>query len=174
MHDALIGFTQSLPAWLQWAGVMLAAAIPLVESHFGALVGVIAGIPLPVAIIAAAVGNAASVLVFVAVADAARRRVLARTRARSGDAPTAEGAEASEPANGASSRRRRFMRLFERFGVPGVGLLGQMVIPNQFTAGMMISLGASPRTVVLWQMIGIALWAVVFALLGQAGLAVVR
>lgn len=157
--DALVDFTQSLPPWLQWAGIMLIAAIPFVESHFAALIGGLVGVPLPVTIAAAAAGNVVSVLLFLFVGDAVRRRMRAR-RARKA------GGQGRAP----SARQERFRRLFARFGVPGVGLVGQMVIPNQFTALMMIALGASRRAIALWVTVGIVLWAVVFALLGQAGL----
>lgn len=158
--DALVDFTQSLPPWLQWAGIMLIAAIPFVESHFAALIGGLVGIPLPVTIAAAAAGNVASVLLVLFAGDAVRRRFRARRAEKTGE---------QRPAP--SARQERFRRLFARFGVPGVGLVGQMVIPNQFTALMMLALGASRRAIAVWVTIGIVIWAIVFALLGQAGLA---
>ncbi len=161
MQDALIDFTQSLPLWLQWAGVMLAAAIPFIESYFGTLIGVVAGVPLPVTLLAAVTGNVISMLAFVFVAATARQKVLARRGA---------GADAVEP----SPRRMKVKRMFDRFGVPGVSLLGQTVLPSQITSGMMVSFGASRNAVILWQIISIIVWAVVFALIGQAGIALFR
>lgn len=161
--DALVDFTQSLPTWLQWLGVMLAGAIPFVESHFAALIGGVAGVPLPLAVAAAAVGNAVSVALVVTIGGGVRDRVRAR---RTAAIATEAAPGAAEP----SLRRQRFQRLFGRFGVPGVGLVGQMFVPNQFTAAMMLALGASRRAVIVWSFAGIALWAVVFALLGRAGL----
>ncbi|WP_336644947.1 hypothetical protein [Microbacterium sp. USHLN186] len=160
MQDALVDFTQSLPLWLQWAGVMLAAAIPFVESYFGTLIGIVAGVPVPIAVLAAIIGNAASMLAFVFTAAAARRKVLAR---RGGDAE-------AEP----SPRRQKVKRMFDRFGVPGVSLLGQTVLPSQITSGMMVSFGASRNAVILWQVISIIVWAVVFAAIGQAGVSLFR
>jgi hypothetical protein len=163
MTDMLADFTQSLPVWLQWAGIMLAAAIPFVESHFAALIGVVAGIPLPLAVLAASAGNIASVTVFVFGAHAARRGVIAR-RAGSGS----EIDVADEP-RVSSAKRARLRRLFDRFGVPGVGLIGQMIVPNQITAAMLISFGAPRGRVMAWVSAGAVLWAIVFALLAQAG-----
>lgn len=161
MQDALVDFTQSLPLWLQWAGVMLAAAIPFIESYFGTLIGAIAGVPLPLAVLAAVVGNAVSMLVFVFIASAARQKLLAR-----------RGADAATDAP--SPRRERVKRMFDRFGVPGVSLLGQTVLPSQITSGMMVSFGASRNAVIVWQIISIVIWAIVFALIGQAGIALFR
>ncbi len=161
MQDALVDFTQSLPLWLQWAGVMLAAAIPFIESYFGTLIGVVAGVPLPITLLAAITGNVLSMLAFVYVASAARSKVLAR---RSG------GGAPEEP----SPRRQKVKRMFDRFGVPGVSLLGQTLLPSQITSGMMVSFGANRNAVIVWQILSIILWAVVFALIGQAGVALLR
>ncbi|MEV7619004.1 hypothetical protein AB0N59_02590 [Microbacterium sp. NPDC089321] len=161
MQDALVDFTQSLPLWLQWAGVMLAAAIPFIESYFGTLIGAIAGVPLPIAVLAAVVGNVISMLVFVFIASAARQKVMAR-----------RGADAAPDAP--SPRREKVKRMFDRFGVPGVSLLGQTVLPSQITSGMMVSFGASRNAVIFWQVISIIIWAIIFALIGQAGIALFR
>lgn len=158
MQEALTEFTQSLPVWLQWAGVMLAAAIPFIESYFGTLIGIIAGVPAPVAIIAAVIGNVLSMLAFVFAAAAARAKVLARRN---------RGIEPEEP----SARRQKVKRMFDRFGVPGVSLLGQTVLPSQITSGMMVSFGASRNAVILWQIISIILWALIFAGIGLGGIA---
>lgn len=161
MQEALTEFTQSLPVWLQWAGVMLAAAIPFIESYFGTLVGIVAGVPVPVAILAAVVGNLVSMLAFVFAASTARTKLLAR---RNG------GAEGEEP----SARRVKVKRMFDRFGVPGVSLLGQAVLPSQITSGMMVSFGASRNAVIFWQIISIIIWAIIFALIGMGGVALLR
>ncbi|MDQ0614240.1 putative membrane protein [Microbacterium sp. W4I4] len=160
MQEALVDFTQSLPLWLQWAGVMLAAAIPFIESYFGTLIGVVAGVPLPITLLAAILGNLISMLIFVFVASAARAKVLAR---RGTDQQT-------EP----SARRAKVKRMFDRFGVPGVSLLGQAVLPSQITSGMMVSFGASRNAVIFWQVISIIVWALIFGLIGMGGIALFR
>lgn len=158
MHESLVEFTQSFPVWLQWAGVMLAAATPFVESYYGTLIGIVAGIPAPTAITAAIVGNVTTMLACVFIADAARRRMKTRK------------VDSQEHIEG-SAKKARVKRLFDRFGVPGVSLFGQVLLPSQITSGMMVSFGASRNRVIVWQVISIALWAGLFALLGQAGLA---
>jgi len=160
MQEALVEFTQSLPIWLQWAGVMLAAAIPFIESYFGTLIGVVAGVPLPITLLAAILGNLISMLIFVFAASAARAKVLAR---RGAD-------QQPEP----SPRRAKVKRMFDRFGVPGVSLLGQAVLPSQITSGMMVSFGASRNAVIFWQVVSIIIWALIFALIGMGGVALFR
>jgi hypothetical protein len=160
MQEALVDFTQSLPLWLQWAGIMLAAAIPFVESYVGTLIGVVAGVPLAITLLAAILGNVISMLIFVFAASAARAKVLARRGTDQQTEPTA--------------RRAKVKRLFDRFGVPGVSLLGQAVLPSQITSGMMVSFGASRNAVIFWQIISIILWALLFALIGMGGIALLR
>lgn len=153
MLDALTDFAAGFAPWAQWLAVMIVAAIPFVESYFGAAIGVLVGVPVPIAIGAAIVGNIASTLAFIVVADRARRRVLA-------------GRERSKEL---TPKRERLKRLFDRFGVAGVSLLGPFVLASQITASVLISLGARRSSVILWQCISIALWGIVFGLLALGG-----
>nr|WP_241429028.1 hypothetical protein [Agrococcus sp. ARC_14] len=142
-----------MPAWAQWLGIMAISAIPFVESYFGAVIGILVGLHPAVAIVAAIVGNAISMLGFVFAADAARKKVLDRR----------------ETLEELSPRRQRLKRMFDRFGVPGVSLLGQTLLPSQITSGAMVSFGASRNAVILWQCISIVVWGVAFGLLATGG-----
>lgn len=152
MIDQLAQFTQSLPEVVQWAGVALVSAIPFVESYLGSAIGVVAGINPVVAVAAAVVGNIVSMLAVVYGADAIRGRVLAKRE------PVEE-----------TPRRKRVRRMFDRFGVPGVSLLGQWMLPSQITSGMMVSFGASRNAVVVWQLVSIVLWGIAFGTLAALG-----
>lgn len=152
MFDALQGFTASLPEAVQWLGIMLIAAIPFVESYFGAAIGVIAGIHPVVAIAAAIIGNTVSMLAFVGAAHKIRERV---TRDK----------EAPDP----SPRREKLRAAFNKWGVPGVSLLGQTILPSQITSGAMVSFGAKTSAVIFWQTISIILWGAAFGLLAALG-----
>lgn len=152
MFDALQDFTASLPEAVQWLGIMLIAAIPFVESYFGSAIGVIAGVNPVVAIIAAIIGNTISMLGFVGAAHKIRERV---TR----DKDTLDE----------SPRRERLRAAFNKWGVPGVSLLGQTILPSQITSGAMVSFGAKTSAVIFWQVLSIILWGVVFGLLTALG-----
>lgn len=159
MIDALQDFTASPPPFLQWFGVMLAAAVPFVESYFGSVIGVLAGIDPVVAIVAAIVGNIVSMVVVVLSAHGVRTRVgVARASRADGDPEPEE-----------SPRRRRLRAQFDRYGVPGVSLLGQTILPSQITSAAMVGFGASRNAVILWQVISIILWGVVFGVLAALG-----
>lgn len=156
MIDALQDFTASLPTVLQWVGVILAAAIPFIESYFGSVIGILAGINPVIAIAAAIVGNVISMLLFVLSAHGVRSKVV------SGKAP-------KEP----SARRQKLRAQFDKYGVAGVSLLGQTILPSQITSAAMVSFGASKNAVILWQIVSIILWGVAFGVFASLGVSLI-
>lgn len=155
MITTLQDFTASLPEVLQWLGVMLVSAIPFVESYFGSAIGVIIGLNPIVAVAVAVLGNIISMLVCVLTAHGVR------TQATKG--------KADRPL---SPRRAKLKERFDQFGVPGVSLLGQLILPSQITSAAMVSFGASKNQVIVWQVISIIIWGAVFGVLAALGVAV--
>lgn len=152
MIESLQAFTATLPDALQWVGILLVAAIPFVESYFGAVIGVAAGINPVVAIAAAIVGNIISMLVVVLGTHGVRSKVIA-------------GRDPKEP----SPRRQKLRAKFDKYGVAGVSLLGQTILPSQITSAAMVSFGASKNAVILWQIISIIVWGTAFGVLAVLG-----
>lgn len=153
MVDQLQNFTESLPPLIQWLGIILIAAIPFVESYLGSVIGVFAGLSPFIAIPAAIAGNVASMLAFVIGAHTLRDRA---TRNR----------ESTE----LSPRRQKIKQRFDRFGVAGVSLMGQLVLPSQITSAALVSFGASRNAVIVWQVISIIMWGVVCGGLATLGI----
>lgn len=108
------------------------------------------------AIIAAVAGNVVTVAVIILIASFARSRWKRQSVGEK------------------SPRVIKFGRTFDRYGVPGVSLLGPTILPTHFTSAAMVSLGANPRKVLLWQTIAIILWGTAFALLATGGLALLH
>lgn len=154
MIESIQNFADSFPDWLQWAGVLLVSAIPFVESYFGAVIGVAIGLHPVVAILVAVIGNVISMLAFVYGAGAIRDKA---TKNKDKDA---------EP----SQKRQRLKRMFDKFGVPGVSLLGQTLLPSQITSMAMVGFGADRNAVAFWQIISIILWGVLFGVLATLGI----
>lgn len=152
MIESMQSFTASLPPMLQWVGVLLVAAIPFVESYFGSVVGVLGGLNPAVAIAAAVVGNVVSMLIFVLSAHRVRAKVAA------GRAPKEE-----------SPRRAKLRKAFDKYGVAGVSLVGQTILPSQITSAAMVSFGAPKNAVILWQVISIILWGTAFGVAATFG-----
>ena len=163
MIDALQDFTTSLPSFLQWFGVMLVAAIPFVDSYFGAVIGVLIGLPTALAIGVAVIGNVISMLIFVFTAHGVRGKVVAGKAASVG-----ADATGSEPVE--SPRREKVRRMFDKYGVAGVSLVGPVILPSQFTSAAMVSFGASRNAVILWMVISITVWGVAFGVLASLGI----
>lgn len=200
--EQLLGFAESFPPALQWLAVMLVSAIPFVESYFGTFLGILTGVPVPIAVLAAIIGNAVCMAVLVLLADASRKKALAAYRTRkqvnaSAEAVSAGTAAATTPsagpeptggvsagtapagpdtgvAAGLSPRRQKFKKAFDRFGVAGVSIFGQAILPSQITSAMMVGFGASRNAVIVWQCVGITLWAVLFAALALAGVNIIQ
>ncbi|WP_156761650.1 hypothetical protein [Microbacterium karelineae] len=152
MIESLQSFTESLPAALQWLGLILLGAIPFVESYFSSFIGVLTGINPFIAIAAGVVGNVVSMIAFVL---------------------SAHGIRAAATRNGTpkelSPRRQKIKARFDKYGVAGVSLLGQAVLPSQITSAIIVGFGAPKNRVIFWQVISIILWGVAFALLALGG-----
>lgn len=155
MIESLQAFTESLPAAVQWLGLILLGAIPFVESYLGSFIGVIVGVNPVIAVTVAVVGNAVSMLIFVL---------------------SAHGIRSAAMKNGTqkelSPRRQKIKDRFDKYGVAGVSLLGQAVLPSQITSAIIVGFGASKNRVIFWQVISIVLWGVAFALLALGGIEV--
>ena len=145
--DSLQDFVGSQPEILRWLAIALVSAIPFVEVYGGTTIGIVAGVHPLLAVTAAAVGNASTVLVIILLSHRLRQRVTSWAAPR-------------------TTERTRVRRLFNRFGVPGVSVLGH---PTQISSAALIALGARPASVVLWQMISIVLWGTLVATLVGLG-----
>lgn len=144
-------FTLDLPPFLRWVGVLLAAMIPYVEAEGAAVLGIVAGIDTVVAIPVAVLGNAIALAVVVWVIGAARTG-LTRGRAKEAD-----------------PKRQRMRRVFDRYGVPGVSLLGPLLLPSHVTAAAMVGFGAPRGRVFVWGVVSVTLWALVLGVLVHLG-----
>lgn len=151
MIEALQDLTTSLPPLMQWLGVMIAGAIPFVESYFGSVIGVLAGLTPPVAILAAVLGNIASMLALVLGAHTVRSRI-------------------TGPRRELPPRHQKLRRAFDKYGVAGVSLLGQTILPSQITSAALVSFGAPKNAVIFWQIISIILWGTAFGVLATVGI----
>ncbi len=64
---------------------------------------------------------------------------------------------------------QRFNRIFDKYGIAGVSLLGQTLLPSQITSALMAVAGADKKKIIFWQTISILLWGTAFGLLAAAG-----
>lgn len=150
--------------------VFVLAAIPWFEVLLVVPAGVVAGLaPLPTVLVAA-VGNIATLIPVVLGGDRMRAAWRRRRRRRAapgrqaGDAPgpgRAPHPDQQGPAEHARSGRAR--RVFDRYGLPGLALLGPLLTGVHVAALVGIAAGATRRSSILWLSAGVLGWAAVAA-----------
>lgn len=134
---------------LAYVTILVAAAVPWLEVLLVVPVGILAGLSPAVVVIVAAVGNIASLVPLVLAGD----RLRGWWRQRRGRAPSSEEA--------LSGRGERARRLFSRYGLPGVALLGPLLTGIHVAALVALAAGADRRRALWWSIIGVVAWSVV-------------
>ncbi|MBF5082195.1 small multidrug efflux protein [Quadrisphaera sp. INWT6] len=161
----VITFWQDLlgqaPQLLQPVVIALAGAVPFVEGEGAVVIGVLGGLHPVVAGVAAALGNFAVVALLVLASARTRRAVTAGRSSGGGGADDA----VADPGGRSSARRAKFQKAYERYGVPGVSLLGPLLLPTHFTATMLAATGVGVSRVLLWQAVAIVGWTTLTALI---------
>lgn len=180
--DTFQDLVARVPELIQPLIVALAGAVPFIEGEGAATIGVIGGIHPVIAALAAIIGNFACVAALVLLGSGARRAVVTRRRqrrlARTGATEAAgtslEALPAENDGSRASARRTKFLRALERYGVPGVSLLGPLLLPTQFTATMLAAAGVGKGRVLAWQAVAIIGWTTLLTVLISGALYAVR
>lgn len=145
----LQSFTESLPAALQFLGIAVAALVPYVEGEGAAIIGAVAGVNPWLAIPVAILANVGIVALIVLSFERMRAEIINR-RIAAGKTP--------KPT---SEKQQKVRRSLEKYGVPGVSLLGPFLLPTHFTAAALVSFGIAKGRVIVWQAVAITLYAVV-------------
>lgn len=140
---------------LQFLAVFAIGLVPYLESHLGAFVGTVTGVPVVLAALAAIAGNLLALLVAVRAGGAVARRIAQR--------------RTTAPAR----RTRKVLAKVDQFGVPAASLLGPFVLATALSTFVMISAGLNRRTVITWQVVAVTVWGVAFAVLGLGAQAAV-
>lgn len=164
-----------VPVLAQPLIVALAGAVPFIEGEGAAVIGILGGIHPAIAAIAAIAGNFLCVTVLVLVTARARAAVVNRRRVRElvtaagevvvDDAPlTAEEQTEQHESARKLARKEKFQRSLERYGVPGVSLLGPLLLPTQFTSTMLAGIGIRTGRILFWQAVAIIGWTTLLSL----------
>jgi hypothetical protein len=166
-----------VPELVQPLIVALAGAIPFIEGEGAAGIGIIGGINPVVAAIAAIVGNFVCVAVLVLASSGARQAIVNRSRVRqsvASDGTIIDESVVSADSARKAARREKFQRAFTRYGVPGVSLLGPLLLPTHFTATMLAAAGISKARVLFWQALAIIGWTTVVTVIISSAISAIR
>lgn len=168
LFESFQDLVAQVPEFLQPLIVALAGAIPFIEGEGATAIGIVGGINPVIALVAAVIGNLACVTVLVLLSARARRAVVTRRRGRvtvPAGGPALDDASPSADASSESPRQTKFRTALERYGVPGVSLLGPLLLPTQFTATMLAATGVATARILFWQALAIVGWSTAFALI---------
>ena len=158
-----------VPEFLQPVIVALAGAVPFIEGEGAVTIGILGGIHPVIAAAAAMIGNFLCVAILVYLSAGARDAIVTRHRAKVASRELAAGGgvalEEFAVTAAPSARAEKFQRALVRYGVPGVSLLGPLLLPTQFTATMLAAAGVSKPRILLWQGIAIFGWTTAFAII---------
>ncbi|MCR2814616.1 small multidrug efflux protein [Microbacterium jiangjiandongii] len=173
--DRFQDLVAQVPDLVQPLILALAGAVPFIEGEGAAAIGIFGGIHPVIAVIAGVVGNFLCVAVLVLLSSGARTAVVTRRResVRAREAVTVGGgapvhddlATTHENLGGNPTRRAKFLRALDRYGVPGVSLLGPLLLPTHFTATMLAAVGVGKARILAWQAVAIVGWSTIIALL---------
>lgn len=150
----LTTFVDGLDPWQQVLALIPAGAIPFIESYLGSFLGTVVGIHPALAVPAAVLGNLLATFAVIALSGRARDAV---TSGRSNEAT-------KKP----SRFREKISAALDKYGVPGVCLLGPLLVASQITAPTLVALGATRGRVYLWMGVSIVAWGIVFGVFGGA------
>jgi len=135
--------------YLFWT-LFLFSMIPFIEAMFSVPVAVLAGMPLGPVIIIAFIGNFISLLVTIWIIYGVKGAVNKRKAHKESKGTRKEGFM--------SKRKERGKRLWDKFGMPGLAIIGMFFLGGHITALVACSFTRNRFRVTLWMAISIIIW----------------
>lgn len=71
-----------------------------------------------------------------------------------------------------SREKGTIYKVWDKYGVIGLGMLAPLITGALFGAAIGVSLGASPKRLILWMSLGIVVWTIILTGLGTYGIAI--
>ncbi|AOV07283.1 small multi-drug export protein [Sporosarcina ureilytica] len=139
---------------IEYLLVFLGAAIPWLEIALVIPLGIISGLSPFWVMVTAFTGNLLTVLLVIIGFQRVKEWVESRRKNSK-----------KEP----SKRTERGKRIWNKYGMPGVALLGPFVIGTHISAFIGLLFGANKANVTFWMVVSIALWTLVFGILTAMG-----
>lgn len=141
-----------------WAYILvfLLAAVPFFEAYGVIPLAIIAGLsPVPV-IILGLVGNIVTVLFVIIFVNKIKEW---RQKRKCGEEEKAPG-----------KRTLRAQKLWMKYGLPGLALIGPLFVGSHLTAFMSVTLGGTKKKTAYWMIASIVIWSVVLVILVNLGI----
>lgn len=151
--------------------VFVLASIPLLELTIVVPLAIIGGLsPVPVSILGF-LGNALTVLLLIVFVDKVKGWMMARKKNRTEVAEqSGEEFEANEVAIQQNSKKEKRARaIFDKYGLPGLAVLGPVIVGSHITAFMGMSFSSQRHLVSGWMLLSLLLWTIVSAVAASYG-----
>lgn len=142
-----------------YISVFIGAAIPILEVWIAVPLGVIAGLPWFPAAIVGFSGNLLSLLPIIYASEKVSMYV---RRWQKNTTPDTVAESDSE------SQKRKH-RIIDKFGVPGLALLGPFLIGVHAAAAFAMAMGATKRSVLIWFTLSLIVCSLLFGFLASLG-----
>ncbi|GAB3071408.1 small multi-drug export protein [Salinicoccus sesuvii] len=130
--------------------VFLLSAVPLFEAFVVVPVGILGGMNFTMTLIIGVLGNLVTLLLLIVLVDRIKQWYLERQKQK--------GQEKSR-------KSQRAEKIWNRFGLPGLALIGPFFVGSHFTALMALMLGGSQKATFLWVTISVIAWTLGLSLL---------
>ena len=114
--------------------------------------GIAFGFPPVLTGIASAVGALIAAALVILLGDKIRKRLLKKM-------------------NKGEKSKGRIYKIWDKYGVIGLGLISPLITGSLLGAAIGISLGAVPKKLMIWMSIGIVAWAAILTTIGTLGVA---
>ncbi|WP_301109459.1 small multi-drug export protein [Sporosarcina sp.] len=134
--------------------VFFAAAVPGIEILVAVPLGIVRGLSPIVAIIVGFLGNASTIIL----------EILIFQRLK-----TWWDSRKTKDVNMPSKRTARAESIWQRYGVPGLSLLGPILIGSHLAAFLALALGSSKQQTAMWLFISLAIWSIIYGVLTVLG-----
>lgn len=138
----------------EYALIFLGAAIPWFEIALVIPLGIVWGLSPVWVMITAFIGNMLTVMLLIIGFD--KFRIWYDKR---------QAAKGKEP----SKKNERAVRIWNKYGLPGLSLLGPILIGTHIAAFIGMTLGATKRNTTVWMIISIGVWTLAFGILTALG-----
>ncbi|MDT8860545.1 small multi-drug export protein [Alkalihalobacillus sp. MEB130] len=148
-----MSFSELLWAYLL---VLLLAAVPFLEGYAVAPLAIIAGLATVPVFVLGVIGNVVTVALVIVFVNKIKEW---RTKKKK---ETEEKAE--------SKRSIRAQKIWTKYGLPGLAMIGPLFVGSHVTAFMSVSLGGTKKKALIWMTASITIWTVVFVILAHLGI----
>lgn len=132
---------------VEYALLFLAAATPWLEIALVVPLGILRGLSPFWVMVTGFAGNLLTVFLLIVLFQKVKEYLAKRNEKK----PGKEG-----------KRQTRARNIWNKYGLPGLSLLGPILIGTHIAAFIAMSLGADKTRVLVWQIVSIALWTLAF------------